>query len=172
MNQLTLQVTGTKPFSEGKFLNFTANTPTGPIEGISWEQGDHHFFQPGNSLVIGVGTDKKDGACWQEYRGKTRLEVSKGAQIGFAASGAPAQPQAYQPPAQAAPQASYAPPAGNLSSGTKTGEEIVARAAQLARRYADELQRNGFSQAVAEQAAASTAGTIVSQWWFGDGKWA
>ena len=108
MTPTQITVTSTRPFSDGKYLNVEANTPTGPIEGLVWEQSLHHLFTPGAQLQIMVGQQKSDGAVWAEYKGKTRLEMSKTLQ--YTVLGGPQAAPAGAPPA-AAPQA--APPAAN-----------------------------------------------------------
>ncbi len=163
---ITFQVASTKPFGEGKFLNFTANGPQGQFEGIAWEQSDHNRFYPGAQLTVQVGAAKADGAFWNDYKGKRRLEISKGAE--FAAGAPQTAPQTapvtnYQPATATAPAPSYTAPA---PSGGK-GEEILTRAADLVAFYRDRLAERGFSPASAEQIAGS-APEVCAQWWFGE----
>lgn len=106
MNPITIHITSTRPFGNG-FLNFNANTDTGPIEGIVWDKEIQPQFQPGANLTVTVGAQKSDGAFWNNYKGKNRLEINKSAQITAAAApaatqAAPAQ-QAYQAPQYQAP---------------------------------------------------------------------
>lgn len=168
---LSFQVVSTKPFSDGKFLNFVANGPQGQFEGICWEQADHGRFYPGAPITVAVGSTKAEGAFWNQYKGKNRLEIGKGAEwTAAAAPAAQAQPAAQytNQPATTAPAASYGPPAGYTGDGYGKGEDIMIRCAQLARAYADALIQHGFDQRIAEEAAARVAGTQASTWWFGE----
>lgn len=165
--QISILITSQKPFSDGKFLNFTGNTPDGVLEGISWEANNHHFFTPGNRLLIEVGQDKsRDGAAYTDYKGKSRLEVTKTAQIAFASQDAPQAPPAYQAPQYAtqAPQAAHVAPGAH---GDKL-QPTMARAALACRILVDELQGQGFNYEEAMRLASSPAAGAFPLWWFGE----
>lgn len=175
--QLQIQVTSQKPFGNG-FMNFAGNTPTGTIEGISWEAANHHYFTPGNRLLIEVGQDKsKDGAAFTEYKGKSRLEVTKTAQIAFASQEAPQAATPYQAPSYqpaAAPQPHSAPlvavggrrpQAGERQPLTR--EEILDLGCEDVVRVYNNLAHQGLPEELVIRAAAS-APTWAPLNWFGE----
>ena len=173
----TLQITSTRPFGNG-YLNFNANTPEGPIEGIAWDAEIQHHFQQGSTVSIEVGTSKSDGAFWNTYKGRTRLEVNKAAKIAAqapqTAPDAP-QPGAYHPPQfgaptpPAAPQAPQQPSfAAPSASPAKTEEEVLQHACALAARAADILTTQHKWD---EGDARRIAGQMAQCWpsyWFGE----
>ena len=166
--QIQIQITGQKPFGDGnKFMNFSGNTPSGVLEGISWEAANHHYFTPGNRLIIEVGEDKsKDGAAFTEYKGKSRLEVTKTAQIAFASQEAAQASPAYQAPVYQAP----APQAAHVAPATH-GDKLqpaMAKAALSCRLLVDELQGQGFNYEEAMRLASSPAPGVYPLWWFGE----
>lgn len=169
---LTFQVTEARNFGDGgAFLGFTANGPTGPFEGTVWEKNLHHHFTPGAKLTVMVypNEDKKSGAAFCTFKNKTKLEITKTAQITVEGAQAAPQPQTAPTTFQ---QAATPPVANYGAAGAKSGEEILGRAASLAATYRDELVRHGFDPAIAATVAPQVAATMVSQWWFGEGKWA
>lgn len=171
---LQLTVSGTRPFGQGnKFLNFNANTPNGPIEGIIWEQALHSLFQNGAQLEIMVGTDKRnDGAAWNEYKGKNRLEIGRGAEISVISgdnmpSTAPASISGITP--QTPATTPNTPPTYNNSGPPRKPDEVVLEAlsrwAGFQGQYLDFLIQAGFSQEGAE-ASAGRLPTFIAENWF------
>lgn len=154
---ITIQTTNPFTASNGNALSFTGTGPTGPIEGVIWGHAFIPSIVPG--ITISVVEDKN--ANWKPYKGSNRFNINSGASITILGAGQPAAQQA--PPA--APQAPN--PAHQSSASTKSGEEVLNRAAELVNYYFQALVAKGIP---AENAwpIAAMAPEIVSLWWFGE----
>jgi len=131
---------------------------------IWWDPTNKEDLRPGATFEIGY--DGKD-AKWNTHNGKTSFQIRASAAINKLTEGTGTAPAATA--YQGAPSASRPAPAP--SGPAKSGEEVLDRAAELVAYYAGALEQLRVPQEIIEQ-AAPLAPTVISSWWFGEGKWA
>lgn len=175
MSQYPITITEAKTFppATNKYLGIKFTTPDRGIqEGTVWDQELWDIFKIGTSLLITVGQGK-DPVAWDEYKGKQKLSIRKGAEIAFQAGAAQpaAQQAAYQPPQAAAAPQTYQHPAPATATTTAhaggRGEQLVDRHTELILHQYNELVRQGAPEELAIRAAAE-APRNCAMWFFGE----
>ena len=163
---VTLKTATRRPAGRGFMIIGTGLVDGTETDVIFWDPENEQDLAPG--AVLNVEFDGKT-AFWNERNGKTSFQVRGTANytVESRGEGSPAGSGGGsgfgQKPAQAYPGATAQP--------KKSAEEILDRAKELVTIYSQKLAEAGVPAEVVA-IAAPMAPTIVSSWWFGDGKWA
>lgn len=178
-----ITITEARHFPPGttKFLGIKFTTPDKGIqEGTVWEPTLFDvFIKPGTALLLEVGQNAKtDPVAWDDYKGKVKLNIRKGAEIAYQASVAqPVMQQqpvlaAYQPPQGAiagpvAHQPAYTPAASTTHSGG-IHEQVMSKVGDDMEFLYHYLKGKGLPEDLCVRGAAAGGSQSHPLYWFGE----